>query len=105
MAIYNTAIAATNTTLSSGSGDRAITTIIVCNTTAGALTLTMYAVQNVAGAAGTAGTSNMIVNALSIPAGETMTFDQEKMVLTTGDTVVAIGSSTGLSATVSVLSV
>ena len=105
MALYNTAILATNTTLSSGSGDRAITTIIVCNTSAGALTLTMYAVQNVAGSAGTAGTGNMIVNALSIPAGETMTFDQEKMVLTTGDSLVAIGSGTGLTATISTLAV
>jgi hypothetical protein len=101
MAIYNTAILATNTTLATGSGDRAITSLIVCNTTAGALTCTLYAVAN----GNSAGTGTMIVNAVSVPAGDTFNFDTEKLVLTTGDTVVAVGSSTGLTATVSILSV
>ena len=101
MALYNTAILATNTTVATGSGDRAITTIIVCNTGVSNRTLTLYAVAN----GNSAGTSTMIVNALSIPAGETVSFDQEKMVLTTGDTVVAVGDGTGLTATVSTLAV
>lgn len=105
MAIYNTAILTAQTTLSSGSGDRAITTIIVCNTTGVDKTLTLHAVQNNAGAQGTVSASNMIVNALTIPAGDTVSFDQEKVVLTTGDSIVAIGSATGLTATVSTLPV
>jgi hypothetical protein len=105
MAIYNTAVLATNTTLLSGSGDRAITTIIVCNTTGVDKTLTLYAVQNSSGSAGTPAAGNMIVNALTIPAGDTVSFDQEKVVLTTGDSVVAVANATGLTATVSTLAV
>jgi len=101
MALYNTAILATNTTLASGSGERAITTVIVCNTTGGDLPLTLYAVAN----GGSAGTGTMIVNALNVPAGDTVSFDQEKMVLSTGDTIVAVSTGTGLTATVSILAV
>jgi hypothetical protein len=101
MALYNTEIGESNTTLASGSGNRAITTVIVCNTTSGALDLTLYAVAS----GGSAGTGTMIVNALSIPAGDTVSFDQEKIVLTTGDALVGISSGLGLTATVSTLAV
>lgn len=101
MALYNTEILATNTTLASGSGERAITTVIVCNTTGGDLPLTLYAVAN----SGSAGAGTMIVNALNVPAGDTVSFDQEKMVLSTGDALVAVSSGTGLTATVSTLAV
>ena len=105
MAIYNTAILASNTKLTSGTGDRAITTIIVCNTTVGDLPLTLHAVQNNAGSAGTISASTQIVYSLNVPAGDTVSFDQEKMVLTTGDDIWAVSSATGLSATVSTLPV
>lgn len=104
MAIYNTEITATTlpaTTLSSGSGQRAITTVIVCNTTGGDLNLTLYAVPS----GGSAGTGSMIVNALTVPSGDTVSFDQEKMVLANGDNLQAVASGAGLTATISVLSV
>lgn len=105
MAIYNTAITATVAgsadTLASGSGNRAITTVIVCNTGVADRTVTLYAVPS----GGSAGTGTMIVNALNVPAGDTMTFDQEKMVLGTGDELKAICSASGLTATVSTLAV
>jgi hypothetical protein len=104
MAIYNTAITATSEgsaqTLASGSGARAITTVIVCNTGTTDRTVTLYAVPN---PGTTASTGNMIVNALTVPAGDTVSFDQEKMVLATGDQLKAICSGTGLTATVSTL--
>lgn len=103
MAIYNTQITATTAvsanTLSSGSGIRAITTVIVCNTTASDKTVTLYAVPN----GGSAGDGTMIVNTLTVPAGDTVSFDQEKMVLSTGDEIKAICSASGLTATVSTL--
>ena len=101
MALYNTPILATDTTLASGSGDRAITTIIVCNTTAGDLPLTLYAIAS----GNSIGAGTMIVNALTVPAGDTVSFDQEKIVLSKGDKLSAISSGTGLTATVSVLAV
>jgi hypothetical protein len=47
----------------------------------------------------------MIVNALIVPAGDMVSFDQEKMVLATGDELKAICSASGLTATVSTLAV
>ena len=103
MAIYNTQItslsAGSADTLASGSGTRAITTVIVCNTGATDLTVTLYAVPS----AGSAGNGTMIVNQLTVPAGDTVSFDQEKMVLGTSDQVRAICSASGLTATVSTL--
>lgn len=105
MAIYNTSITATSVgsadTLSSGSGNRAITTIIVCNTTGADRTLSLYAVAG----GGAASSANMIVSALTIPAGDSVTFDQEKMVLGATDEIKAICSTSGLTATVSTLPV
>ncbi len=103
MAIYNTQITATSAvganTLASGSGARAITTVIVCNTTASDKTVTLYAVPS----GSSAGDGTMIVNTLNVPAGDTVSFDQEKMVLGTGDELKAICSASGLTATVSTL--
>jgi hypothetical protein len=105
MAIYNTAILASNTTLASGTAvERAITTIIVCNTGVADRTLTIFALgKDGTGTPTTADASSMIVNALTVPAGDTVSFDQEKVVLGATDTLVAIASGTGLTATVSVL--
>jgi hypothetical protein len=104
MAIYNTSITATSAgsanTLASGSGSRAITTVIVCNTGSSDRTVTLYAVP---GGGAVAGNSTMIVNQLTVPAGDTVSFDQEKMVLGTGDELKAICSASDLTATVSTL--
>ena len=110
MAIKNTAIpATTNTSIYTSTNSNAITTIIVCNTnttpTTGDRTLTLYAVENNAGALGTPVDGNMIVQTLTIPAGDTVSFDQEKMVLINNDAIFAFASGTGLTATVSTLPV
>lgn len=105
MAILNTAINATNTIIYNSSGNNAITTVIICNTGGTDRTVTLHAVANSGGNVGTPGVINMIVNTLNVPAGDTVSFDQEKMVLTNNDTLVAIASGTGLSATVSTLPV
>ena len=110
MAIKNTAIpATTDTSIYTSTGDNAITTIIICNTNTtpatGDRTLTLYAVENNAGAVGTPATGNMIVQTLVVPAGDTVSFDQEKMVLANNDAIFAYASATGLTATVSTLPV
>lgn len=98
MAISNTAIGTSETTIFTSSGSNAITTIIVCNVatfnpslpTDGQTNLYLYAVP-----AGTSSlsTTQLIVNGLPIPAGETVTFDQEKIVLGNGDYLVAKSDS------------
>lgn len=108
MAITNNTIAITTpASVYTSSGDNAITTLIVCNT--GDPTdpatdidyLWLYAVPN----GGTASTATMIVNGLPIPGGETVTFDQEKVVLANGDAIYAVCTTENLSITISTLAV
>ena len=110
MAITNTSISSTNTTIYTSIGSNAITTIIFCNTSAfvsGTPTLNqsllyVYAVPS----GGSAGTGTLIINGLPIPAGETVSLDQEKLVLSDGDFIVAkTDSLSNITATVSTLAV
>ena len=85
----------------------AITTIIICNTSSSqTATFTLYAVPNASGSFGTAGTNNMIINAISIPPTETVSLDQEKLVLSNNDLLIAKASVANvLTVTVSTLAV
>lgn len=105
MAITNNAIAITTpASVYDSHGDNAITTLIVCNTgdptdPAGDIDyLWLYV-------GGSADNTTMIVNGLPIPGGETVTFDQEKMVLADGDSIFAVCTNDLLSITVSTLAV
>jgi hypothetical protein len=100
MAIANTRLTTTRlTTVYTSSGNNAITTIIVCNTgtvdltdeTVRASDLDLYLVPN----ASSATEATRIISKLTIPAGETVFFSEERVVLSTGDTVQAQASSTG----------
>lgn len=110
MAISNTSITSSNTTIYTSSGNNAITTIIFCNTstfvpatpTLNQSLLYVYAVPS----GGSAGAGTLIVNGLPIPAGETVSFDQEKLVLANGDFLVAkTDSLSNITATISTLAV
>ena len=112
MAITNVGITATSaaapTQVYSSSGSNAVTTIIACNTSASTINLTLYAVP--AGKSPSANPETTIVGALPIPAGETVSFDQEKVVFGNGDQLDAIASvaysaGLGLVITVSTLAV
>ena len=113
MAITNATIGTSSAAIYTSTGDNAITTVIVCNTagynpafpTSGLTNLYLYAVPN-GGSASSPATNTTIVNGLPIPAGETVTFDQEKLVLANGDMLVAkTDSPEVLVATVSTLAV
>ena len=86
----------------------AITTILVCNyASSGTANFTMHLVKS-----GQArGDDNMVVNRLELPAGETFTFDSEKVVLESGDYVSFTSNpdngtgNSNLSATISYLEV
>ena len=90
------------------SGNNAITTIIICNTLSAASStdevtnsanLTLYL--------GTSATDTTTsVKNLNIPPGETVFFSEERVVLSSGDKVIAVSSlSAALSVTVSTLPV
>jgi hypothetical protein len=94
MALKSTIIGTTNTTVytSTVSGTQvgnAITSMIICNYGSVTANLTMYAVPNSGGSVGTATSANIIINSLPIPVGETVSLDQEKLVLDPNDTIVA----------------
>ena len=97
MAIESIAIAATNTTVFTATGDKMVATMIFCNqelpnpvqVDSNVTYLDVHLVKN-----GDSPTStNRIVNALMIPAGETVFFDTERIVLENGDSVVALTTS------------
>lgn len=78
--------------------EHAVTCVIFCNISALSTTLTLHAPANNTPVSAT----NKIINTLTIPAGETFSFDTEKLVLTTGDKLHAIaGANSALVATVS----
>lgn len=88
----------------------AVTTIAFCNTAApnstdetiNAVNLNIYVVRN--GKTATAG--NLIVSNLTVPAGETVFFSEERIVLDSGDEIwVGTSASGRLSVTVSTLAV
>jgi hypothetical protein len=90
MAISNTRLTTTApTTVYSSAGNNAITTIIVCNTgevdltdeTVNACNLTMYFVPDL----GSAIDETTVVKNLTVPAGETVFFSDEKIILGNGD--------------------
>lgn len=114
MAISNARITTTTAaTVYSSVGTNAVTTIIVCNTATGSLTsessdsavVNVYLVPNTQ----VAGDSTAIVKGLIIPAGETVFFSDEKMILGSGDSVqvqaTTLNGSAALTITVSTLSV
>ena len=112
MALTSTAINNTNTTIytSTVTGSQtgnAVTCMIICNyTSVTTATVSLYAVPNSAGSVGTPTNTNIIVYQLSVPPGETVSLDQEKLVLSSNDTIVAVASASSvLSATVSTIPV
>ncbi len=88
----------------------AITTIALCNTaapsssdeTTNAVTVNIYIVRS----GKSYGNGNLVVSSLTVPAGETVFFSEERIVLESGDEIwIGTSAASRLSATVSVLEV
>lgn len=110
MAITNSSVTSSASAIYTSTGDNAVTTLIFCNTSAyvpatptlNQSLLYVYAVPS----GGTADNTTIIVNGLPIPAGETVSFDQEKMVLSSGDAIWAkTDLLSNITATISTLAV
>ncbi len=103
----------TDTTLYTSTDTTAITVMIFCNTatpnpadeTVNSVSLELHLVKNTQGISDT----NAIVKNLIVPAGETVFFDTERIVLENGDYVsgklTSINGTGSISATVSALTV
>ena len=90
--------------------ENAVTTIALCNTlapdaadeTTNSVTVSIYVVRSGL----SYGAGNRIVSELVVPAGETVFFSEERIVLASGDAIwVGTSSSARLAVTVSVLAV
>jgi len=110
MAIQSVAIGATNTTVFTATGDKMVATIIFCNqelpdpiqVDSNVTYLDLHLVAN----GDSPSNVNRIVNGLMIPAGETVFFDTERIVLQDGDTVVANTTSPAvITATISTVDI
>ena len=97
MAIESIAVGSTSTDIFVATGDKMISTMIFCNQElpnpyqddSNVTYLDIHLVRYL----DVATTTNRIVNALMIPAGETVFFDTERIVLQDGDKVVAVTTS------------
>jgi len=101
-----------DTTIYTSTGTTAVTVMIFCNTatpTSNEETNAVSLELHVVGSGNTIGSDNAIVMGLVIPAGETVFFDTERLVLENGDFVTgkltAINGTGSITATVSALSV
>jgi hypothetical protein len=93
MAIKNTLVTNSNSVMYTSSGSsNAVTSIIVCNYGASSSNFTLYAVPSAEVSGTTTSAKHTLISALPIPAGETVSLDQEKLVLASGDTLIAIAS-------------
>ena len=87
----------------------ALTTVLVCNTDSSATA--QFDMHLIKSGEALSNAVTMVVNNLTLPAGETFTFDSEKIVLGSGDKIAFVASpdagsgNTDLSATVSYLEV
>lgn len=114
MAITSTQLTGTTITVPSSvytsSGSNAITTMILCNT--GAVTITDESVNTcnvniyLVKSGDTADVDNLIVSNLTVPAGETVFFSDEKIILENGDSIqIGTNAANLITATVSTLAV
>jgi hypothetical protein len=90
--------------------ENAVTTIALCNTaapdpsdeTVNSVTVNIYIVRNGLSYGG----GNLVVSNLVVPAGETVFFSEERMVLASGDAIwIGTSAASRLAATVSTLAV
>jgi hypothetical protein len=111
MAITSTQLTTTGiTTVYTSSSNNAITTMIICNI--GAVTLTDETVNaanltlHLVASGNSATNVNKVISNLTVPAGETVFFSDERIVLSNNDTVQAQASVANLlSITISTLPV
>lgn len=90
--------------------ENAVTTIALCNTlapdaadeTVNSVTVNIYVVRSGL----SYGAGNLVVSSLVVPAGETVFFSEERMVLASGDQIwIGTSAASRLAVTVSVLAV
>ena len=84
------------------SGNTAVTTMYICNYSAGSATFSMFIFPS----AGTAGSSNQIYSTVTVAASDTYVIDMERLILGNGDMIQANANvNSALTMTVSYIGV
>jgi hypothetical protein len=97
MAIKNTALTGTATNIFAPSGNSVVITAYFCNYSNASHTVNVYAVPS----GGVTGTGTQILSNLNIAAGDTYIMSNERLVLGSGDALVAnANASSAITATV-----
>lgn len=89
MAITSTQLGTTNTTIYTSSGETAVTALFLCNTHSADVTVSVHVVES----SGTVADNRLILKDYNIPAGDTLTFEWEKLILGNGDFISGLASS------------
>lgn len=100
MAISNTAVLASNTTIYTSTNDSAITVLYLCNTNASARTVDIHFVPS----GGSVGVTTQVYDQVTIQPDDTYILDTEKVVFSNGDFINVVADGTGVTATVSYVS-
>jgi hypothetical protein len=90
MALSQSTLTASASTVFTSLGNNAVTTMYLCNYSASDRTVTIYLVPS----GFSPGTTNIIYKDIPIAAGDTYIIDTERLVLSNGDTIQAFASST-----------
>lgn len=102
MALANTTLGITPTTIYTSSGQSAVTLIYFCNRSLAPITFTVHAVTN----GETATLSNIIYYDVPLAPTDTFVLDTERLILDAGDSIVALASQVdSMSVTVSYVGV
>lgn len=81
MAISNTQLSTTNTTVYTSTGETLVACLFLCNTHTSDVNVSVHVVPSGQSVSDT----RMILKQYTIPAGDTLTFEWEKLILDNGD--------------------
>tara|TARA_B100001094_G_C17859419_1_gene636685 strand:+ start:31 stop:339 length:309 start_codon:yes stop_codon:yes gene_type:complete len=88
MALFQAQLGTSATTVFNPTEDSAVTTMFICNTHTSAITITIYLING----GGTPDDTNAILKDLSIPAKDTYTMNNERIILAAADFIKGLAS-------------
>lgn len=89
MAITSTQLGTSDTTIYTSSGETAVTALFLCNTHSADITVSLHVVES----GGAIADNRLILKDYNIPAGDTLTFEWEKLILGNGDFISGLAST------------
>ena len=89
MALFQAQLGTSDTSVFNPSANSAVTTMFICNTHTSAITVTIHLING----SGTPNDTNAILKDLSIPAKDTYTMNNERIILDAADNIKGLAST------------